>query len=524
VVTPSGAPGRTFEPISRTYNNVTTNIPNADFVAYDTSGGPGGNPREIRVVNTAAAGQPVSVPVEIVSQGNERSIGFSIAYDPALLGVPTGATCGGGFAGCTITQFDTSVAGRVGITVSRGTAPAAGVRELVIVTSPTFPNAAPSTPLVFADVPVARATRDADGNLLPTLYSNGFATFALGASLGFEGDIVGANGGPAGGDGVRANDVTVIRRFVLGLAAPDVPSGQFRRADVSPVASGGDGAVDASDVTVVRLYAIGALPPTLAAGPGGPTSTRPDDEGEGLELNRPTAVGRIVKAVNTLGISGQQVIVQFQLDSQGDEASLSFTVNFDPTKLAYVSAAAGTQVPAGTVPNLNTSQVAQGRLGVLLDSTNTYAQGDAADPHRDLRGGGRLDVAVDPHHVLIFPDGPDDVQRAGGAARYNVRIGKRDFRSFRVRSERGRTGDESERAGITQCGGHDDGRCRQTTHREYGIVRHLHVRGCGGGKELRSGCIVEAFPIHFAGTQRDRLSGERRFCCDGIEAGLKTSR
>ena len=52
---------------------------------------------------------------------------------------------------------------------------------------------------------------------------NGFVTFGQNNSLGIEGDIVDAGGSPAGGDGVRSNDVTVIRRFVLGLAAPDVP-------------------------------------------------------------------------------------------------------------------------------------------------------------------------------------------------------------------------------------------------------------------------------------------------------------
>jgi hypothetical protein len=86
-------------------------------------------------------------------------------------------------------------------------------------------------------------------------------------------------------------------------------------------------------------------------------------------------VGRRVRAVNSTAAPGSNVVIPIQLDSFGDEASLSYTVNFDPTKLTFVSAAAGTQVPAGTVLNLNTSQVAQGRLGVLLDSTNTYAAG-----------------------------------------------------------------------------------------------------------------------------------------------------
>ena len=43
-------------------------------------------------MNTAAtAGQPVVVPVEITSLGNEISLSFSLAFDQALLGVPTSA-------------------------------------------------------------------------------------------------------------------------------------------------------------------------------------------------------------------------------------------------------------------------------------------------------------------------------------------------------------------------------------------------------------------------------------------------
>jgi hypothetical protein len=64
-----------------------------------------------------------------------------------------------------------------------------------------------------------------------------------------------------------------------------------------------------------------------------------------------------------------------QLDSQGDETSASYTVNFNQSVLTVVSAALGTGVPAGADIRTNTSQAAQGRVGILVSATNTYAMG-----------------------------------------------------------------------------------------------------------------------------------------------------
>jgi hypothetical protein len=64
-----------------------------------------------------------------------------------------------------------------------------------------------------------------------------------------------------------------------------------------------------------------------------------------------------------------------QLDSQGDEASASYTVNFNPAVLSNPVVTLGSGVPTGSVVNTNNSQAASGRLGILVDSTNAYAAG-----------------------------------------------------------------------------------------------------------------------------------------------------
>lgn len=67
--------------------------------------------------------------------------------------------------------------------------------------------------------------------------------------------------------------------------------------------------------------------------------------------------------------------VSIQLDSQGDEASASYTVNFDPAILSNPVVTLGAGAPAGSVVNTNTAQVASGRLGILIDGTTAYPAG-----------------------------------------------------------------------------------------------------------------------------------------------------
>ena len=184
---------------------------------------------------------------------------------------------------------------------------------------------------------------------------------------GKEGDVVDAGGQPAGDGVLLANDVSVLRNFVLGTATPASPS-QFQRADINGTC--GDAAINAADVTVARNWLLNSTPLPDACGPTAAAAANPADE------SRPDVVGRIIRAVNVPNaVAGNQVVVPFQLDSQGDEASASFTINWNSAVLTYVSAALGNGVPTGTNLGLNTTQTAQGRLGVLLDATNTYATG-----------------------------------------------------------------------------------------------------------------------------------------------------
>ncbi|HQZ97562.1 MAG TPA: carboxypeptidase regulatory-like domain-containing protein, partial [Pyrinomonadaceae bacterium] len=135
--------------------------------------------------------------------------------------------------------------------------------------------------------------------------------------------------------------------------------------------------IEAGDVTVIRGYNLGVLngvPITTkpVCGPTAPVTTSP------VEPNARTAspeVGRTIRAVNTQWNFTPTVTVDLQLDAIGDEASTSFSLNWNPAIFTYVSSNMGGGTPAGTNLGLNTNQTGQGRLGVLLDATNTYGAG-----------------------------------------------------------------------------------------------------------------------------------------------------
>lgn len=84
---------------------------------------------------------------------------------------------------------------------------------------------------------------------------------------------------------------------------------------------------------------------------------------------------RVIRATSAAGNPGQNVTINVQLDSQGNESSTSFTLTFNPAVLTNPQVVLGNGVPASSNLGTNPNQVAQGNLGILVDSTNTYAAG-----------------------------------------------------------------------------------------------------------------------------------------------------
>jgi hypothetical protein len=102
-------------------------------------------------------------------------------------------------------------------------------------------------------------------------------------------------------------------------------------------------------------------------------------------------VTRLVRAVATTIKQGQSGAISIELDAQGDESALGFSLDFDPAQLQFVAATAGSDAGRANL-QANLSQLSGGRLGVAL-----------ALPPGEALPAGRRQVAV-----LLFSPATSD--------------------------------------------------------------------------------------------------------------------
>ncbi len=84
---------------------------------------------------------------------------------------------------------------------------------------------------------------------------------------------------------------------------------------------------------------------------------------------------RNIRLTNVAVLPGQQAVLSIQLDAIGNETSASYTINFNQAVLTNATVAIGNGVPANTNLGTNTNELAQGRIGILVDTVNTYTAG-----------------------------------------------------------------------------------------------------------------------------------------------------
>jgi len=312
--------------------------------------------RVVRVVNASGSpGGTVNVPVEMVSQGNENAIGFSLTYDTAILSAP-GTMAGSGAPNATF-NANTNMAGKVGIVLAlqAGQTFAAGTREVVVVQFHIASTAATSTPIGFGDQPTVREVSDASANVLNASWTGGTVTIAS----GYEADVAPR---PSGNGSVSASDWTQVGRFAAALDTATAGS-EFQKADCAPRTSVGNGLISAADWVQAGRYAAGLDPLTAAGGPtSAATAVTP---GALLSTMEPASAPRMLSIKQVTLNSGQSGAVPIILESLGNENALGFSVTFDTALLTYTSATLGDGAPGATL-NANDSQKASGKVGILI--------------------------------------------------------------------------------------------------------------------------------------------------------------
>lgn len=228
------------------------------------------------------------------------------------------------------------------------------------MTFTTNPGSAHNTLITFGDSPATRDVNDVDGNSVPTNYIAGSVIFAQ----GIEGDVAGRiNGNGA----LTSNDVTILRQFVNGSITADNTVNEFQRADVAPSGGKGNGLLTSADVTVLRSY----LAQSTFVPVGGPSQLNPpalwgESSVGDVVLNEKLLAAHDIRVVNVNGVRGENVDVIIELDSGGNENGVTASIQFDSSKLTYVSSAAGADVASqsGTTFDSNLTQIASGRLGL----------------------------------------------------------------------------------------------------------------------------------------------------------------
>lgn len=316
-----------------------------------------------RVVSIAngngAPGATVSVAVELMAQGDENAFGFSLNFDPAILSNPQIAK--GSDAASATLNFNLTQAGQgrigIGLALGSGQTFPAGKRQLVVVTFTILANAtATTTAINFGDQPVPRELVNVNVAILPATYAAGTVTI----TQGYEADVSPRPNGNNNGR-VSIADWVQLARLASGADTPPT-GGEFQRADCAPRDSAGDGRIGVSDIVQAGRYAIGIDPVARAGGPAG--SVQSTLAALGL-MALQVDTNRVIRIVESPLARHGNATVAIEIDAQGDENALGFSLNFDTAQLTFVTVTVGNAIDGATI-SINSSQTAQGRVGMVI--------------------------------------------------------------------------------------------------------------------------------------------------------------
>ena len=317
---------------------------------------------------SAAPGSTVSLPVELVAQGNERALSFSLNFDTAVLSNAQ-LTAGTDVGNAQFNVNTSQVAqGRLGaaLTFPPGQQFQAGTKQLAKLTVTIAPGTAASAATIsFGDQPVTRDVTDANAVELQANFTAG----TLSITPGFEGDVSPRPTGNNNGQ-ITIADAVQVGRFVAGLDSAAQGS-EFQRADIAPRNTLGDGRLSIIDWTQAGRFAAGLDAISPAGGPAVPAGSSLSAAclptmncGTNTARDDVAARASVVRAFTTTESELVQT-VQIALDAQGGEQALGFSLQFDAARWRFLSAETGADASAATVL-VNMRQTQHGQLGLAL--------------------------------------------------------------------------------------------------------------------------------------------------------------
>lgn len=311
-------------------------------------------PAILRVVGTnSAPANSVTVPVQLVANGNENDLSFSLSFTPSALNY-LGASLGSNASGASFTANLSSLgSGKVGyrIILPADTTFNSGTQDVLhLVFGIPSVTTATSTTISFGDSPIARQIADVMANPLPGYYSNAIVNVTAATAL--EGDLFPRTNGDKS---LTTSDWQLVGQFVVGNLTP-TNSSEFQRIDCAPRSTFGDGQLTTCDWVQAGRYAFDLDPATPIGGPVSAVATN---------ISAGPSATRIVSLTNDTILQGQTGTFSVTLASQDNENALGFSLRFDPTQYRFVNASLGSGTESGTFI-LNTNSLGSGLLGVLV--------------------------------------------------------------------------------------------------------------------------------------------------------------
>jgi hypothetical protein len=313
-------------------------------------------PSALKVVSASGpAGGAIELPIQLIAQGFENALGFSLQFDTSFLALQSVSLASGLPNGTSlIVNSNEASAGRLGLAVAlpADTVFVQGTGEVVRILFRAAVTLSPvSTSITFGDHPTARQISDRFAQALEVNFINGLVEILR---VPFEADVTPR---PSGDFAVVIVDWVQCGRFVVGL--DQVSSEEFQRVDCAPRETGGNGIISITDWVQAGRYAAAVDPLTPVGGPTGPLSA------SGFRFVPQAFTPRNLSIPNTNVPPGGEITLPVRLSAQGDENALGFTIVFDPSRLIFVSVTAGASAATATM-NANTNQGAAGRVGIAL--------------------------------------------------------------------------------------------------------------------------------------------------------------
>lgn len=325
------------------------------------------NPRLLKVANASGSpGSNASLTIQLLAQGDENALGFSLFYDTSLLSNPT-ASLGADAASATLNVNASQVAqGHYGVALSlpAATSFTAGTKNLVVVTF-TVANVGSQTQtqINFGDQPVGREVANATADTLATVFTPGI----LSISTGVEGDVAPRPNGSNNGT-VSISDWVQIGRFAAGVDTIS-PGIEFEKADCAPRSTLGNGSITISDWVQAGRYASALDPISAAGGPSAPSTGAPssakDSNMQTKSIVESVNISRAVRLTNALQQVEDERVISIELDAQGIENALGFSLMFDPEKFRFSSAENGVDAQFATL-QVNRASASKGRIGIAI--------------------------------------------------------------------------------------------------------------------------------------------------------------